>query len=58
MRKHIAPFRGHARVGDVYLFAAQGTRRDATYRLSHDLTERNKTTIPAVIAAPISATEY
>lgn len=61
MRKHVAPFGGDAPIGyiEADLFATEGTyRARRCYRLSHDLTVKNKTASPANKATEIAATEY
>ena len=61
MRKHVAPSGCHSPIGDIQadLPVAQRTQRTVYfYRVSHDLTVRNKTASPANNASDIAATEY
>lgn len=61
MRKQVAPSGRHSPIGDIKadLPVAQRTQRTVCfYRVSHDLTVRNKTASPANKATDIAATEY
>ena len=61
IREHIAPFGTDPPIGHVEadVLAAQRTAGTVRfYRLSHDLTVKNRTASPANKATDIAATEY